>query len=212
MTVSGVAIETYGSTEIAGVVTTLVSEDVMEATLFNSGDVIDASASYVNSSTPSIFPGVATGATNTTAFGTQAFGQFPGQGYKYIGCKFNTGTTDMYGWIRVTQNLEADTLIIDSYGYETVGTSIDAGATGNGFVSVQESDIDNVEMTMANGILTLTNLKNADVTIYTLNGKQVFNRNMNGTLNWNMNAQVAGLYLVNYTMNGQMITEKVVVK
>lgn len=212
MTITGVAIDTYGATEIAGTTTTIGAETVLVATLFDPSDVIDASATYVNSGTPSIFPGVTTGAINATPFGDQAVGEFPGQGYKYVGCKFNSGASDMYGWIRLIQNLEADTVIVDSYGYETTGTSINAGDTGNGTVGVQESDIDNVQLNMANGILTLSNLKNADVAIYTLIGKQVFSRNMSGTLNWNMHAQVAGIYLVTYAMNGKRSTEKIVIQ
>ncbi len=61
------------------------------------------------------------------AQGTHCAGQFP-EGIGYIGFKFNNGSGDQYGWVRIKTQAEiAHHFILIDYAYGDVGDTIGAG-------------------------------------------------------------------------------------
>lgn len=168
VTLTGFAMTTYGNTEIVGRTTTVGTETVLEADTLLPGAVIDGSSNYINSSTPSVFPGVG---LNADASGFAAVGQFAGAEEKYIGVKFDISGATHYGWIRVSVVSTHDTCMIYSYGYETAAnTAIDAGDTGAGTASVEEESFDGA-ISFEDGQFKLTQLSGANLTVYNILGE-----------------------------------------
>ncbi len=168
VTLTGFAMTTYGNTEVVGRTTTVGTESVLEADSLLSGFTIDGAATYVNSSSPSIFPGVG---LNADASGFAAVGQFAGAGDKYIGVKFDISGSTHYGWIKVNVSETHDTCIVDSYAYEeTAATAIDAGDMGSGTASVSEPDFDANVVALENSF-RLTGLAGSNVVIYNVLGE-----------------------------------------
>lgn len=207
VTLTGFAMTTFGNTEIVGITTTVGTETVLEADTLNAGDVIDGNATYVNSNTPSVFPGVG---LNADASGFASVGQFAGAGYKFIGVRFDISGSTHYGWIRVTVFETHDTCIIDSYGYETTAnTAITAGDMGGSTAGIQEVDV-NANVSFQSGQFKLTNLSGSNVTIYNMLGEvQKSGRVSSDNAYINADDLSSGVYLVTCLKGTRSITYKV---
>ena len=70
--------------------------------------------------------------TSNSSSGAFSNGNFPGEGNKYIGVRFEINPAEFhYGWIQVSLNEECSNLIIKDWAYETTpGDSIIAGNDG----------------------------------------------------------------------------------
>jgi hypothetical protein len=208
VTITGVAITTMGNTEVIGRSQLMGAETVLVADTLSTGAVIDGSLNYVNSNTPSIFPGVGLGAKDN--FGAASIGQFRGQGMKYFGVKFEISGAVHYGWVRMSVSSDAAVGTIDSYGYEaTAGTQSVAGQMGSVFASVQEN-FDDLKVYTFNGDLYISDSEKGSVEIYNLIGNKVQSFVNNGTSTVSMNEMPEGIYLVNYTKGMVTRTFKVV--
>lgn len=208
-TITGVAINTMGNTEIVGQIQTLGTETLLVADTLNSGDVIDGSLNYVNSSSPAIFPGVGLGAKESML--NQYIGQFSDVGMKYFGVKFEVGANVHYGWVRVSLTANCDQLTIDSYGFEaTPSAQILAGDMGGGqTVSINEN-FDNLKLYTFDSQLFIEDNGQAQVEVYNLIGNKMLSFSNNGKSITSIETLPTGIYLVNYTKGNVTQTFKVV--
>lgn len=207
VTLTGFAMTTYGNTEIVGRATTVGTETVLEADTLNPGDAIDGASTYINSNTPSVFPGVG---LNADASGFSSVGQFAGAGYKYIGVKFDISGSVHYGWIRVSVSSTHDTCILDSYGYETTAnTAIAAGDMGGSTASVNELAFEG-NVLFQNNQFRLTNLSGSNVTIYNMLGEvQSSTRVLTNNTFLEASNLSSGVYLVTCKKGTRNVTFKV---
>lgn len=207
VTITGFVINTYGNTEIAGSVQTIGAESVLIADSLNHGDVIDLSMNYVNSGTPSVFPGVGLSAD---ASGFYQLGKFTGMGYKYVGVKFDISGSTHFGWIRLSVTSTSETCNIHSYGYETTSlTSIDAGEMSNGYLGVEELS-SNVEVQINNNKVKMTSLSGANVKVYNLLGETISSVSPTSDIDYiDASSWPSGVYLVNCKKGSKVITFKI---
>lgn len=207
VTLTGFAMTTFGNTEIAGGTALIGTETVLEADTLLAGNTIDGALSYVNSSTPSIFPGVGLSAD---ASGFADAGKYSGAGFKYVGVQFEISGSTHYGWVRLSVNATHDTCIVDAYGYEaTAATAIDAGDMGAGTVGVSEFASE-AAVIVQEGVFRLSNLSGSNVTIYNILGEvEMSSRVTSENVQLNASRLTSGVYLIACTKGTQVITFKV---
>lgn len=207
-TITGFAITTFGNTEILGRTTTLQSETILEADTLLVGFTIDGTSAYVNSSTPSVFPGV--GLTAIEQISSTTAGQYAGAGDKYIGVKFEISGATHYGWIKVNVSATHDTCVIDSYAYETTAaTGIDAGDMGGGTASIDDIAYA-ADVTVVNNHLRVKGLAGGNMTVYNLLGKIEFSSRISSDMTFiPANELTSGVYLVSCKKDSQIKTYKV---
>jgi MYXO-CTERM domain-containing protein len=85
-------------------------------------------------------------ATNAVHCGTAGddAGQFDGEGIGYIGFKFNNGSGDQYGWVRIWMSRginENDNFRLIDYAYGDVGEPIRAGQTSSNEMVPEEGSL-----------------------------------------------------------------------
>jgi hypothetical protein len=208
ITMTGIAINTLGNTEIIGRQEALGGETVLVADTLNSGFTIDGNATYVNSSSPAIFPGVGLGAQDN--FGFASIGQFTDAGMKYFGVKFEISGVVHYGWVRVSVSAASDVGTIESYGYEaTAGNASMAGQQGSVFASVAENFNDLKVYTYDNN-LYVKDTENGKVEIFNVIGNKMTTFSSNGNSVISIEDYPTGIYLVNYTKGNTTKTFKVI--
>lgn len=208
ITMTGIAINTMGNTEVIGRSEALGAETILVADTLNVGAVIDGTATYVNSSTPAIFPGVGLGAQDAMSIAT--VGQFNGAGFKYVGVKFEISSVVHYGWVRVSVTAGSDVGTIDSYGYEgTAGVQSLAGKQGALYASVSENFEDLKIYTYDNN-LYVKDSENGKVEIFNVIGNKMTTFNNTGNAVVSLTDYPTGIYLVNYTKGNTTKTFKVI--
>jgi hypothetical protein len=208
ITMTGIAINTLGNTEIIGRQEALGGETVLVADSLNTGDNIDGTATYVNSNSAAIFPGVGLGAQDN--FGFASIGQFTAAGMKYFGVKFEISSVVHYGWVRVSVSAASDVGTIDSYGYEaTAGTASLAGQQGSVFASITEN-FDDLKVYTYNNDLYVQDSDNCKVEIFNVIGNKMKSFNTSGNTVTSMSDYPTGIYLVNYTKGNTTKTFKVI--
>lgn len=208
ITMTGIAINTLGNTEIVGRQEALGGETVLVADSLNTGDDIDGTLSYVNSNTAAIFPGVGLGAQDN--YGFASIGQFSGVGMKYFGVKFEINSVVHYGWVRIAISAGSEVGTIDSYGYEaTPGVASVAGKQGTVFAAVEEN-FDELKIYTYNNNLYVQDSENGQVEVFNVIGNKMTSFNSNGTSVTSIADYPTGIYLVNYTKGNITKTFKVI--
>jgi len=209
VTLSGVAISTLGNTEIIAQIQTIGNEDLVIADTLHNGDIIGASGAYLSSATPSVFPGVGLGIQ--TDFFSIAAGDFINNGDLYFGVKFDISAATHYGWVRVKIDSLASSGIIYDFAYQSIAdSSILAGDTDSGFISVEANSLDNVAIYNANNNLHISsNVERGEVSVYNLLGKRLINARINKEGILNVEHLNKGVYLVSFTNGKSTITKKV---
>lgn len=208
ITMTGIAINTMGNTEVIGRAEALGNETILVADTLNVGDAIDGTSAYVNSNTPAIFPGVGLGAQDAMPIAT--VGQFNGAGFKYVGVKFEISSVVHYGWVRVSVTAGSDVGTIESYGYEaTAGNQSVAGQQGTVFASVSENFDDLKVYTFENN-LYIKDSENGKVEIFNVIGNKMETFNNTGNTIVSLVDYPTGIYLVNYTKGSTTRTFKVI--
>ncbi|CAG5085271.1 T9SS type A sorting domain-containing protein [Parvicella tangerina] len=207
VTLTGFAMTTYGNTEVLGRTTTVGTETVLEADSLLPGFTIDGSSTYVNSSTPSVFPGVG---LNADASGFASVGQFAGAGEKYFGVKFDISGSTHYAWVKVEVSATHDTCVIDSYGYETsASTAIDAGDMGSGTVSVEESSFA-ADVVVQENSFRLEGMAQGEVTVFNVLGEIQLTRRITSDVIYLDNSSLSsGVYFIRCRKGMEVITFKV---
>ena len=133
MTITGVAIQTLGNTEVMGGSQTLGTETVLIADTLQMWSDISSSQTFINSSVPSVFPGIGLG-VNSGAPLAAAMGDFIGNGELWFGVKFDISGADHFGWVKVSVETGSVSGMVFDYAYQsTPGTAIGAGDDGNWF-------------------------------------------------------------------------------
>ena len=212
VTLSGIAISTMGNTEIIAQITTIGNEDVVIADTLHTGNNIDAAANYLSSATPSVFPGVGLGIQSD--FFSVAQGDFIDNGDLYFGVKFDISANTHYGWVRVNIDTLAGSGIIYDFAYQSIAdSSIFAGDTDSGFISVSNANLEEVVIYAANNKLhIIIGNESGNLAIHNLLGKQLINTQVNGNTNFDINDLSKGIYLVSFTNGINTITKKVYIE
>jgi len=212
VTLSGIAISTMGNTEIIAQITTIGNEDVVIADTLQTGNNIDVGANYLSSATPSVFPGVGLGIQSD--FFSVAQGDFINNGDLYFGVKFDISANTHYGWVRVKIDTLAESGIIYDFAYQSIAdSSIFAGDTDSGFISVSNANLEEVVIYAANKKLhIITGNESGNLAIHNLLGKQLINTQVNGNTNFDINDLSKGIYLVSFTNGINTITKKVYIE
>jgi len=211
-TFTGAAITTLSSTGIHGFTSTIGTETVLEADSNWVTTAIGSSLNYINSSTPSVFPGVGIG-VNESQLG-QSFGNFLGLNDRYVGVEFDIAGSMHYGWIRVDMSANGDTCIIKDYAYEaTAGVEILAGDMGSQFVEVEEELPVNLNIyNVGSDIHIQGDELNGTAVIFNLIGKEIVTAKINQSTVVDLSNQPKGIYLVSYTQGTERITKKVLLR
>ncbi|MCB9195574.1 MAG: T9SS type A sorting domain-containing protein [Flavobacteriales bacterium] len=207
VTITGFAIGTMGNTEIAGSTRSIGSETILEADTLLLAASIDGTLNYVNSSTPSVFPGVGLGAD---AGGMATIGKYSGKGMKYVGVKFEISGSVHYGWIRLSVNASSTICTVDAYGYETTAnTPIQAGELNSGFLGVETVDIAGKVLVKGESLQFL-NLEGSEVIIYNMLGEVQSTVRVNSENKTVLIDQMeSGIYLIQCKKGDKLKTFKV---
>jgi len=202
--ITGVAVNTYGNTYIAGTTQLLGTETLLVADSINNVQSIGATQNYINSATPAFYPSVGLSVDAAQPSGTAItnVGKFRGVGYKYVGVRFEISGANHYGWIRVSCTTGSTSGTIHSYAYETTpNTSIIAGDMGaGGVMSINEMEIGATVYASENK-LHVTSTEEVSYEIVAMSGAIVTQKSVNGNSIIDLNELASGIYLINYSTN-----------
>jgi len=212
VTISGLAISTFGNTEIIAQISTIGNEDVVIADTLSHGYLIDGSSAYLSSATPSVFPGVGLGIKIDIVSLTA--GDFIDNGNLFFGVKFELGTNIHYGWVQVKIATDASSGIIYDFAYQSIAdSSILAGNVEDGFVSISNGNSEEVVIYAANKKLhVITGKDSGSLVIHNLLGKQLISTTINGNISLDINDLSKGIYLVSFANGTSTITKKVYIE
>lgn len=212
-TITGVAITTMGSTGIIASNVQIGNETVIIADTLKTGHMIDVNSTYLNSATPSVYPGVGLGIHSS--FGDFSAGDFIAQPPLYFGVKFDISGNTHYGWVRVSIAGGAVSGTLYEYGYEqTADTGIEAGKmSSNNFVDIEKAGKIDAEV-YAHGKQIIVRGDNllGDLEIINLIGKTVYQNAITGPKTINLNDLSEGIYLITYSEGNQRLTKKVLIQ
>ena len=212
VTISGLAISTFGNTEIIAQISTIGNEDVVIADTLSHGYLIDGSSAYLSSATPSVFPGVGLGIKIDIVSLTA--GDFIDNGNLFFGVKFELGTNIHYGWVQVKIATDASSGIIYDFAYQSIAdSSILAGNVEDGFVSISNGNSEEVVIYAANKKLhVITGKDSGSLVIHNLLGKKLISTTINGNISLDINDLSKGIYLVSFANGTSTITKKVYIE
>lgn len=159
----------------------------------NAGDLIDAAQSFLS------YPSLGNVAVIASNFYGSTYGNFPGQGPKFLGVKFDIGGDLHYGWVRLESDIDDVYVTIMDFAYEnTADAGIEAGSTVS--VGVNELAAGSVNIYSFGSVVNVINNKNiADVNIriYDLAGKLVVSQKLNNSsAQIDLSAFATGNYVV----------------
>lgn len=199
--ITGVAINTYGNTYIAGGTQSLGTETLLVADSIPNVSSIGSSLTYVNSSTPAFYPsvGLSVDAASTNGTPITNLGKFRNVGYKYVGVRFEISSVTHYGWIRLSCANGSTSGTIHSYAYETTpNTAIVSGDKGNGsFLSITEKEL-GATLYAAENQLFISSTEKVTYEIISVLGDVVAAASVNGASTVDLNNLSNGVYLINY--------------
>ncbi|HEU4717861.1 MAG TPA: T9SS type A sorting domain-containing protein [Bacteroidia bacterium] len=178
---------------------------------FNSGDTIQPSSpSWVDYAThPSQYLG--------SVYGSALYGNFRGQGDKFMGVRFDIGGQNHYGWVRLYVSAGADTIIIRDYAYEAIADSaIIAGQTSSPLGISAGGNDGNIRVhSFENSIFVHTGAQNPDgkVTVYNSTGQVVREEEVTAAdMHISMEGQATGVYFVRVVDGTTAVTRKVYIR
>jgi hypothetical protein len=200
--ITGIAVNTYGNTFIAGTTQLLGTETLLVADSINNVETIGATQNYINSATPAFYPSVGLSVDAAQPSGTAItnVGKFRGVGYKYVGVRFEISGATHYGWIRVSCTTGSTSGTIHSYAYETTpNTSIIAGDMGaGGVLSINEVEI-GANLYAADNKLYVTSTEEVSYEIVAMSGAVIAQKSVNGNSVIDLNELASGIYVINYS-------------
>ncbi len=124
-------------------------------------------------------------------------GNWSDQQNKYLGLKFTDGANTHYGWLRLSVSKTADTIIVHDFAYNTTpNQSIEAGQTI--INSIEENSTEaNINYYQNSLYIKRENQSIEQLEIYSLDGKLIFEKQLNSTLDTISMAELPkGIYLV----------------
>ncbi len=162
-----------------------------------------SNGSSSTSTSSSVLNGVIIGAdaivtTSSSTYSTN-IGKFPGQKDKFLGVKFTIGTSTHYGWLRLDMSLDADSITIKDFAYESSpNTAISAGDTGNVVGLSRQNLKDKFDYFASNGRITINSklTANSILSIYDLSGKLVQSEMIGLQNEVSVQGNLQGIYIV----------------
>ena len=212
VTFTGSALTTLLSTQIVGTIVTLGNEDLLKLDTIPSGQVIDSALAYINTSTPSVFPGASINVLVSGILGT-TIGDFQANQSGYIGVKFDISGSTHYGWIRVMPSLDGTYCTILDYAYEsTPNTGIIAGDFGSGFIGMNEL-FNNISLSQNNRAFNFVNNdRTLNATIYDSMGKKIKSISVINQEEFYLNNLTSGIYFISTLIQNNVKTFKIYIK
>lgn len=141
-----------------------------------------------------------------------AFGNFPGEGEKFMGVKFDISGNVHYGWIRLESDLDAIFVTVMDFAYEnTADAAIEAGATVSTAVSELPAGSVNI-YSFGSALNVINNIDLADATlrVFDLSGKQIVNQTLaNGSTQIDLSSFASGNYVVSIESSKGVMTKEV---
>lgn len=159
----------------------------------NSGDQIGPDGPWLS------YPSYGNSAVLASNYYGVTYGDFPGQGERFLGIKFSALGNIHYGWVRVVADLNPVSITIMDYAYDnTANQAIEAGATIS--VGIPELPAGSVNIySHANTINIVNTLTDANATalVFDLEGKLVMSENIREGLNQlTLSNAPAGNYII----------------
>ena len=208
---TGSALSPFYSNEVIGKVLTLGTENVLIVDTISSGQMIDGSANYINTSTPSVFSGIGLRVLSSGAFAT-TIGEFEGDEDGYIGVQFYISGSTHYGWIRVAPSLDGTSCTVKDFAYEsTPFVGILAGDMGNGFVGIEPlNDFSNITIQQINNEFTINGINGeTHLLVYNLIGKKVVEKRLINNNVVKVDEVNSGIYLLKVVTENYEFIKKV---
>ena len=135
-----------------------------------------------------------------------------GQVDKYAALRVNVGGDQLYGWVRMDIPADASTITIKDYAFNTVaGEGLEAG---DGVLGLNDNDFAPLVYFVADSKLNVSTQGNLEnITLYSLTGQQVSNKNLSGNDGAvDISSLAAGMYVANITVDGAQRSIKIVKK
>lgn len=171
-----------------------------------SGVDIGPDASWLN------YPSYGNSAVLASNFYGVTYGAFPGAGEKFLGIKFKNADGLHYGWMRITADIDPVIITIMDYAYENnTDVAIASGQTLS--INIQQLPEGAVNIYSYNSLVNLINttgVENAIVTIYSVNGDEVFSAPFTeNSMQVDLSAYATGNYVVNVKAEAGQLTKQV---
>jgi len=212
ITFTGAALSPLYNNEVIGKVLTLGTETILTVDTISSGQIVDGSSSYVNTTTPSVFPGIGLRVLSSGAFST-TIGEFEGDIDGYFGVKFDISGNTHYGWVRISPSVDGTTCIVKDYAYEsTSGTGILGGDMGSGFVGFNSSQTNTlkIDLLQNNNEFSISGGTGVVyISVFNLLGENVVNKIIENNNSFNLEQLNSGIYLINIKAGNQHNCKKI---
>lgn len=208
--VKGIAVDMKGNSMVDGTNNNLGTGQVISAKAHVSGNDINSSLQYLNTSTGTyLFPGAAL----AVKYSAGSHGEFSGGVDQFIAVKFEISGSVHYGWIRVAVADNSANVIIKDFAYaSTANAEIKAGDDGNS-TSIKSNSLDNAKAFYSNNSLNIDGIDGEyEVSIIDLLGKSIHNTKVNNKSNIVLNGVNNGIYLVKITKGNSVVTKKIYIK
>ncbi len=160
---------------------------------------------YVGGSFSSVYSGPSYSSSSSAVFG-----QFAGNGDKYLGVRFNIGTSVHYGWVRLDMATNFDITIKDFAFDTTANAPILAGDTGIS-VGLTEINEGQLEMYSQNNSLVFPNglVETSEIRIYDLKGQLIErSRALPSQGQIQLRKQYQGIYIVEVNQGKSVFRKK----
>jgi len=214
ITFTGSALSPFNWNEVIGKVLTLGTENILIVDTISSGQMIDGTANYVNTTTPSVFSGIGLRVLSSGAFAS-TIGEFEGDEDGYIGVKFEISAATHYGWIRVSTSIDGTICTVKDFAYESSPlTGILAGDMGNGFVGVEPlTKKDPITIKQLNNEFTINGINgDCHLMVYNLIGKKVVDKRLINNNVVKVDEIKSGIYLLKVIAENNEVIKKVYIK
>lgn len=202
----------FANVLIQGVTTNAIESSVQTPYTYpfalNVGDTIKASnpnwVSYAAASVQYL----------ASTIGSAYYGNFLGQNDKYMAARFDISGTTHYGWVRMSINAAADSIIIKDYAYEAQPDSDLVIALPTGIQPLQNANgirVHAYENTLF--VHTAAPQEGGRISIYNMNGQLVREEEItSGEMTVNLANETTGMYVVHVRQGDSMTTRKIYIR
>lgn len=176
------------------------------ASALSEGDPIGPDGVWLN------YPSYGNSAVIASNYFGDIFGEFPGNGEKFLGIKFVIGTELHYGWIRVESDISPAYISIKDYAYETnADQAIGAGATLSvGINELPDGSINIYSFGSTVYIVNNLNVQDVEAKIYDINGKLISYQSLtNHSTQMALNNFATGNYIIKIESKAGVLSKEV---
>jgi len=172
----------------------------------DAGDEIGPDGSFLS------YPSLGNVAVVASNFYGVTYGNFPGEGEKFLGVKFAIGSDIHYGWARLESDIDEVFVTIMDFAYEnSADVAIEAGATvGSAVAELPAGSVNIYSFGSSVNVINNVNLVDATVRIFDLTGKLITSQTLtNGSTQIDLSAFASGNYVVTIDSNEGVASKNV---